>query len=100
MGTTLEKGIPSPLFPLGQLFTTPGALAAMLAAGDSPAHFLSRHARGDWGDLDGFDHLQNAEALRDGLRILSAYQTSGGVKLWVITEADRATTTILLPEEY
>ena len=93
------------MFKLGQLLATPGALEAINEAGDSAAKFLRRHAAGDWGDVDGEDWKLNDESVRDGSRILSAYKTSNGVKLWIITEAtddegNRAATTILLPDEY
>ena len=89
-----------PLFPLGQCVATPGALAALEDAGQMPADFLSRHVAGDWGAIDPDDRGLNEQALRDGARIFSVYQTSKGVKVWVITEADRASTCILLPDEY
>jgi hypothetical protein len=60
---------------------------------------VQRHASGDWGDLDTHDRLENEIAVREGFRILSAYELEG-IRFWVITEADRSTTTILLPEEY
>jgi hypothetical protein len=88
------------IFALGQLVATPGALAAMERSGESPAMFLGRHAAGDWGDVDAEDRRSNDLAVRDGTRILSAYRTRRGDKLWIITEADRSATTILLPEEY
>ncbi|AWM39815.1 hypothetical protein GobsT_18180 [Gemmata obscuriglobus] len=87
-------------FGLGVLVATPGALAALRDAGQSPADFLKRHARGDWGDLDGHDTKQNEIALRDGGRLMSSYQTTKGETVWVITEADRSSTCILLPGEY
>ena len=88
------------LFPLGQAVATPGALEALQEAGQNPAEFLNRHVNGDWGDLDAEDKSANERALHDGSRIFSAYSTSAGVKLWVITEADRSSTCILLPSEY
>jgi hypothetical protein len=87
-------------FPLGQLVATPGALAALLDAGQSPAEFLARHQAGDWGDLCPDDRRLNNQALRQGTRLLSVYRTAKGVKLWLITEADRSSTCLLLPEEY
>jgi hypothetical protein len=69
-------------------------------AGVSPASVLARHANGDWGELDEHDRRANEYALKHGLRVLSAYTLSSGEKIWIITEADRSTTTILLPEEY
>lgn len=85
-------------FGLGRVVCTPGALEL---AGD-PAAFLprlARHARGDWGLVDGEDRRANDEALVHGLRVLSAY-VLGGRRVWVITEADRSVTTVLLPGEY
>jgi hypothetical protein len=89
-----------PLFALGQCVATPGALAALKEAGQMPADFLNRHVRGDWGTIDPADRGLNEQAIRDGDRIFSVYTTTKGVKLWVITEADRASTCILLPDEY
>lgn len=92
-------------FTLGQVLATPGALEALAAAGEDLHEFLSRHARGDWGDLDSEDAALNDQALADGSRILSSYPLSDGKKIWIITEATdeqghRAATTALLPEEY
>jgi hypothetical protein len=87
-------------FPLGRLLMTPGALQALIAAGQSPLEFLRRHASGDWGEVGAEDGRLNDRAVKDGTRLLSAYRTAGGRKVWVITEADRSATTILLPEEY
>jgi hypothetical protein len=94
-----------PKFPLGQIVTTPGALEALEKAGQTAIEFLQRHARGDWGDVCEEDRQANDHALIDGSRIVSAYRTSLGQKLWIITEAaddagNRAATTILLPSEY
>lgn len=94
-----------PKFVLGQNVATPGAVEVLKNAGQSAADFLKRHAQGDWGDLDEEDRQANEDALIDGSRILSAYRTSLGEKLWIITEAadesgHRAATTILLPSEY
>jgi hypothetical protein len=87
-------------FPLGRLVATPGALEAMEASGQTPEFFLARHQSGDWGEVNDEDRQLNEEASIHGDRILSAYRTLRGVKLWIITEADRSVTTILLPEEY
>ena len=86
--------------PLGRTVATPGALEALQGAGESPLGYLARHATGDWGDLDADDKRENELSVREGYRILSAYHLGTGVKLWIITEADRSSTTILLPEEY
>jgi hypothetical protein len=85
--------------PLGKVVATPGALKAIAEAGGDPFDYLARHATGDWGELCAFDRRQNEVALRTGERVLSSYETPAG-KVWVITEADRSVTTILLPEEY
>ncbi len=87
-------------FSLGQLAATPGALEALGEANQDALEFLHRHQSGDWGDLGEEDKQENELSLREGFRILSAYHTSRGVKIWVITEADRSATTLLLPEEY
>lgn len=89
-----------PRFPLGQLVATPGALAALDAANVAPILLIFRHGDGDWGELDDDDRRANDAALVDETRILSAYTLPTGVKLWIITEADRSATTILLPSEY
>jgi hypothetical protein len=85
--------------PLGRVLATPGALETILGAGGDPFAYVARHASGDWGDLCAFDRPQNEVALREGHRVLSSYHTTAG-RVWVITEADRSATTILLPEEY
>lgn len=90
----------SPQFPLGQIVATPGALEALDQATQTPAEFLTRHVSSDWGDLCAEDKQLNDQALTDGSRILSAYRTTKGTKFWIITEADRSVTTLLLPEEY
>jgi hypothetical protein len=87
-------------FEFGQLAATPGALEALEESGQTPDFFLARHVGGDWGDVDREDLALNGQALVDGSRLLSAYRTLKGKKLWVITEADRSVTTILLPSEY
>ena len=87
-------------FALGQIVATPGALEAMQESGQTPQFFLERHASGDWGQVDSEDWQLNDEAVKEGTRLLSAYTTLKGRKLWVITEWDRSATTILLPEEY
>lgn len=88
------------LFPLGRIVATPGARRALEEAGQSPTEFLDRHVSGDWGELDEEDKRENEFSVRNGFRILSAYTTLAGEKIWVITEADRSATTFLLPEEY
>lgn len=101
--------LPQPRFESGELVATPGALDVLERFGISPFDLLQRHIRGDWGDVCAEDAKANEDALRSGSRLLSAYYIStpaadspatGSVKLWLITEADRSVTTILLPEEY
>ncbi len=87
-------------FPLGQIVATNGALEALEVARQSPQEFISRHARLEQGELSDEDYKENLFSVNKPLRIFTAYKTSKGVKIWVITEADRSTTTILLPEEY
>jgi len=87
-------------FPLGRTLATPGALEALADSGESPADFLRRHATCDWGDVSEEDWRLNDEALEQGDRLLSAYHTANGEKIWAITEADRSATTILRPEDY
>ena len=87
-------------FPLGQIVATPAAIEAMAESGQTPQFFLDRHVSGDWGQVDAEDWQSNDEALKDGTRLLSAYTTLKGRKLWIITEWDRSATTILLPEDY
>ena len=79
---------------------TPGALRALEGAGQQPTEFLARHVTGDWGDLCDEDKAENELSVGQGFRILSSYELNTGAKVWVITEADRSATTILLPDEY
>ena len=87
-------------FSLGRVVATPGALRAIEDAGQAPEEFLARHHSKDWGELSDEDRRENELSLEHGFRLLSAYRTAAGERLWVITEADRSLTTILLPEEY
>jgi hypothetical protein len=88
------------LFPLGRTVATPGALQALKEHGVDGKELLSRHATLDPGDLDEHDQAVNREAVREGGRILSSFVIAQGVKVWVITEADRSSTCMLLPEDY
>lgn len=119
----------APLFPTGEFLVTPGALLASIACQANLEDYLERHACGDWGVLDAHDRRVNEEALRNGHRILSAYDLpaekvspadkadteqdkaacegdkAGGegqtsIRIWIITDADRRTSTVLLPNEY
>ena len=88
------------LFPLGRLVATPGAIEALEASSETALPYLQRHAAGDWGEVDAEDQAANNCSVKDGTRILSAYHLKSGVKIWIITEADRSATTVLLPDEY
>jgi len=92
-------------FPLGCMLATPEAKAALERSGQSALEFFARHAQCDWGSVCEEDWRLNDEALETGGRLLSAYSTSLGDRLWIITEAEddegrRAATTILSPSEY
>jgi hypothetical protein len=89
-----------PKFPMGRIVATPGALAAFADAGQTPDVFLARHVRGDWGEIDASDKRANDFDLANGGRLLSAYTLGSSVRVWIITETDRSSTCILLPEEY
>ncbi len=85
-------------FELGSVYITPGATEAINQK--ERAEALHRHSTGDWGEVPYPDHEENELSLREGYRLFSVYRTQDGVKFWVITEADRSSTTMLLPEEY
>jgi hypothetical protein len=87
------------LLPLGRVLATPGALKLLSEIEEHPFDYLARHATGDLGELCAFDRHQNERALREGYRVLSSYEVPAG-RIWIITEADRSITTILLPEEF
>jgi hypothetical protein len=94
-----------PRFNLGQILATPGALEALEQSGQNVQFFLAKHVRGDWGEVCDEDKALNDQSLVDGSRLLSAYRTTNGTKIWIITEATdeqghRVATTALLPEEY
>jgi hypothetical protein len=92
--------MPKVKFPLGRLVATPAALAALTESGQSPTDFLSRHIQGDWGMVCPEDWQLNDDALVSGERLFSAYKTLKAVKIWIITEHDRSSTCVLLPEDY
>jgi hypothetical protein len=85
-------------FTLGSLVATPGALRAM--NGSSLWPYIKRHASGDWGDVSSEDKKENEFSVKNGFRIMSVYAIPGGGKIWIITEADRSSTTVLTPHEY
>jgi hypothetical protein len=97
----------APLFTLGRIVATPAAMDLLQVFRFSPLRLLARHVRGDWGDVDGDDAEMNRRALILQMRILSVYTLKRVVdgqprieKVWVITEADRSVTTVLLPDDY
>jgi hypothetical protein len=96
MGATVSQYLFSP----GRIVATPGALQALEEAGQSPAELLPRHLAGDWGDLDQADKDENEFSLEHGFRTLSAYHLATSVTIWIITEADRSSTCLLLPSDY
>jgi hypothetical protein len=89
---------PGARFPMGQLYVTPAALDELTAR--EMAVGLGRHLSGDWGEVCPEDAEENELSLRENFRILSAYTSEHGTKFWIITEADRTVTTILLPSDY
>ncbi len=89
-----------PLFSLGRVVATPGALAALEEAEQTPHEFLDRHIVGDWGVVPEEDKQSNDWSVENGARILSSYLTGKQVKIWIITEHDRSVTTLLTPMEY
>jgi hypothetical protein len=99
-GKNMGEQPPRPKFRLGQLVATPGALRALKDAGQEPLEFIQRHVTGDWGEVSEEDKQENEFSVTHGFRILSAYRTAKGEKIWLLTEADRSATTILLPSEY
>lgn len=88
------------LFPLGSVYLTIGAQEALDESSQLPNEFLDMHQKGNWGIVGKDDWRENDFSVKNGFRILSAFKTAQGVKLWLITEADRSATTILLPSEY
>ena len=87
-----------PLFPLGQLLITPNAAKQVEEREVQAA--IRRHAGGDWGEVGTEDWQENDHSMKNGYRILSAYVAQNQTKFWIITEADRSCTTVLLPEDY
>ena len=87
-------------FSIGRLVATPGALEAFARTGQHPIKFVTRHQRGDWGDVPPEDAEENELSVQEGFRILSSYRLQDKTRIWIITEADRSSTCVLLPEEY
>ena len=88
------------VFDLGRVVATPNALDLLAQHGVVPLSLLKRHAAGDWGDVPADDAQANQDALKCGCRLLSAYRIAANAKIWIITEADRSVTTLLLPSDY
>lgn len=97
---TTQNVSKNPLFDLGQTVATPGAIEALQQSAVSAASLLGRHQSGDWGDQCEEDIAENNYALSHGYRLFSSYKITETTKIWVITEADRSVTTLLLPEDY
>ena len=89
---------PVALFRLGQIVATPNALSKL--SSDDVLRGIQRHQSGDWGDVDAHDREANNYALTDGTRLFSVYHSTAGLKFWLITEADRSSTCVLMPEDY
>ena len=88
------------LFPLGQIVATPGAVDALEDAQEEVTAYIQKHVTGDWSEMSEEDQQENAFSVDKILRVFSSYTLLSGAVLWVITEADRSSTTVLLPEEY
>jgi hypothetical protein len=95
-----ESRVPNTRLELEQIVATPGALAAMEESGDAAVTFLARHSDRDWGNLSEEDREENEFSMAHGFRLLSSYKLRNGTVIWVITEADRSSTCLLLPDEY
>lgn len=87
-------------FPLGETYITPGAEEVLMMAGQTALEFLRRHMSCEAGELTDEDVQENELSLREGFRVLSSFRTVRGDKIWIVTEADRSSTTILTPAEY
>lgn len=103
MSNSTNDQIPLPLFSTGQVVATPGALTFLRSVGVDPIDLITRHVFGDWADLSPEDQAQNCLAVARGGRVFTSFsvgQTDDLKKVWVITEADRRSTCLLLPQEY
>jgi hypothetical protein len=92
--------LPYSSFPAGTAHGHAGALNAFAASAENPINYVVRHMNLDPGSLGAEDQLANLQAVREGTRVFSAYELRDGTRIWIITEAERSVTTILLPEEY
>lgn len=93
-----DQSIPVAKFRLGRILSTPNALSRLTH--EEIFRSLQRHQSGDWGDVDDHDRQENEVSLEQGFRLLSVYRSLDGTKFWIITEADRSITTVLMPEDY
>ncbi len=100
INNTITKTENKVLFEIGQTFMTIGARKALAESNQEASEFLALHEKGDWGLVCEEDRKENELSVKEGFRILSVYKTIKGEKIWVITEADRSSTTCLLPSEY
>jgi hypothetical protein len=89
-----------PIFGLGRIVATPRALHAILASNECLVVFVARHLLGDWGDVLPTESDRNDGAARSGGHLLSEYPLRNGQRIWIVTEADRSQTTVLLSHEY
>ncbi len=89
----------APPFPLGRVVATSAALKALARAGEAPGELLERHRCGDWGEVPPEDARENRRSVANGWRVLSSYSVGTG-RVWILTEADRSSTCLLLPSEY
>jgi hypothetical protein len=99
----MQQTLPMPMFLTGQVVATPGALKCLQERGVDAIDLVTRHVYGDWGEMCIQDQLQNLLAVKDGFRVFTSYvvgEGEGSAKVWCITEADRSSTTVLLPAEY
>jgi hypothetical protein len=85
-----------PRFPLGKITVTPHAVEAFFAAHQTPHEFMDRHRAGDWGEISQYEKEQNERGLKEELRIISVYRLKTGVRIWILTNANRTATSILL----
>jgi len=88
-------------FELGACVATPGAVEVLEQRNVSPLDLLQRHSSGDWGEIPKADARENERSLKHGYRVVSSYPVGDeGARVWIITEADRSSTCLLLPSEY
>jgi hypothetical protein len=89
----------TPLFETGRIVATRGALNSLTVTGTNPLELVERHVSGDWGDVPPEDAKENEFSVKNGFRVMSSYRV-GSDRLWILTEADRSSSCLLLPSEY